>query len=94
MKILIMEIELRASWVHSLKEKRTIVKSIIQRLKNKFNISIGEIGNQDNHKSIIIGLSFVCVNRNIAYNVKEKVLDFLEENFETEIINVKEEIIE
>ncbi|WP_278382545.1 DUF503 domain-containing protein, partial [Clostridium tyrobutyricum] len=39
MKVLIMKITLRASWVHSLKEKRMIVKSIVQKLKNKFNIS-------------------------------------------------------
>ncbi|NLL30241.1 MAG: DUF503 domain-containing protein, partial [Clostridiales bacterium] len=35
MRILVMRITLRASWVHSLKEKRMVIKSIMQRLKNK-----------------------------------------------------------
>lgn len=43
MKILVMEVSIRVSWVNSLKEKRMIVRSITQRLKNKFNISIGEV---------------------------------------------------
>ena len=43
MNILIMEVTLRASWVHSLKEKRMVVKSIVQKLKNKFNISVAEV---------------------------------------------------
>ena len=33
MNILIMEVTLRAAWVQSLKEKRMIVKSIVQKLK-------------------------------------------------------------
>ncbi|GAA0065357.1 hypothetical protein UT300002_01380 [Clostridium perfringens] len=43
MRVLNLKITLRASWVHSLKEKRMVVKSIVQRLKNKFNVSVGEV---------------------------------------------------
>ena len=50
MKILLMKIKLRASWVHSLKEKRMILKSIVQRLRNKFNISVSEVDCQDVHQ--------------------------------------------
>ena len=38
MKILLMKLELRAEWVHSLKEKRMIVLSLTKRLSNKFNV--------------------------------------------------------
>lgn len=41
MKILAIEIKLYASWVQSLKEKRMIVKSIVGKLWNKFNGSLG-----------------------------------------------------
>ncbi|MDU1854830.1 MAG: DUF503 family protein, partial [Clostridium baratii] len=37
MNILLMKITIRSEWVNSLKEKRMIVRSISQRLKNKFN---------------------------------------------------------
>ena len=50
MKILVIKIDLRAPYVHSLKEKRMIVKSIIGKLQNKFNISIREVENQDLHQ--------------------------------------------
>ena len=45
MKILVMKVDLRAAYVHSLKEKRMIVKSIIGKLQNKFNVSIREVEN-------------------------------------------------
>ena len=49
-------IKLYASWVHSLKEKRMVVKSIIAKVQNKFNVSISEIDAQDIHKTIILSV--------------------------------------
>lgn len=42
-------VKLYASWVHSLKEKRMVVKSIISKTRNKFNVSISEADAQDIH---------------------------------------------
>jgi len=39
-------IKLYAPWVHSLKEKRGIVKSICSKVSNKFNVSIAEVDEQ------------------------------------------------
>lgn len=43
MEILAIEIKLYAPWLHSLKEKRMVVKSILGKIKNKFNVSVSEI---------------------------------------------------
>lgn len=94
MKILVMEIKIRVSWVQSLKEKRMIVNSITQRLKNKFNISVGEMFHQDNHKIIGIALSKVCSTNAIVDTIKEKVISFIEENCDGEIIEIFDETIE
>lgn len=91
MDILLMKITIRASWVNSLKEKRMIVKSIIQKLKNKFNISVSEVDRQDEHKMIVIGISAVCSDVKIVHSMKEKIIDFIEENCDGEIIDIDEE---
>ena len=54
--ILVMRVDLKANYAHSLKEKRMIVKSLTGRLQNKFNISIREVENQDLHQLISIGI--------------------------------------
>ena len=77
MKVLVMTIKLRASWVHSLKEKRMIILSICKRLRNKFNVSVSEVGWQDKHQIIVIGISAVCHSKRIIDAMKEKVLDFI-----------------
>ena len=39
-----------AEWVTSLKEKRMVVKSLVEKTKHKFNVSVAEIENQDIHQ--------------------------------------------
>lgn len=93
MKLLVLIIDLRAQQVHSLKEKRMIVRSITSRLRNTFNASVREVDNQDLHQRISIGISKIELNNNDCYSSKEKILNFIEENCEAEIIEIDDEII-
>jgi hypothetical protein len=45
--------------VTSLKGKRSIVKSVIGRLKSRFNISISEVDHQDSKTIAVVGISIV-----------------------------------
>lgn len=94
MKILVLIVELRADYAHSLKEKRTVVRSITQKLKNKFNISVNEVDSQDLHNLITIGISAICGTNAIADSTYEKILDFIECNTDAEMVNIEKEIIE
>ena len=85
-------IQLRASWVTSLKEKRMIVKSLLGRVKNKFNVSIAEIAEQDRHQTIVLGVAFVAASTAQADSITDHVLDFIEENTEAEVVDVNREI--
>lgn len=91
MRILVMRITLRASWVHSLKEKRMVIKSIMQRLKNKFNISVSEVDEQDIHQILVIGIAAVCASSSQLDSTKENIISFIEENCDAEIINIEDD---
>lgn len=91
MKVLLMRITLRASWVHSLKEKRMVIKSLMQRLKNKFNISVGEINEQDVHQILVIGIAGVCGTSAQVDSTMESIITFIEENTDAEIIRIENE---
>jgi uncharacterized protein YlxP (DUF503 family) len=72
------EMELFLSEANSLKDKRQIVKSIVGKLQNKFNISIAEVGYNDLWQRALIGIS--CVSQS-DYQVK-KILSTIERTVE------------
>ena len=69
MIIAAMTFRLHAPWVHSLKEKRMIVKSIIAQLQNRFHVSAAEIDEQDTHQIIVIGIAAIVPHNAMAINV-------------------------
>jgi uncharacterized protein len=93
MKVLIIKFTLRASWSHSLKEKRMVVKSIIQKLKNKFNISVAEVEDQDIHQTIVIGIAGICGTSSQLDSTMEHIITFIECNTEAEIVDIEKDDI-
>ena len=85
-------VKLYASWVHSLKEKRTLVKSIINKTRNKFNVSISEADAQDIHQTIVLGLACVTGTVSHADSMIDSILRFIEDNVDAEIVDVQREI--
>lgn len=92
MKILVMKITLRASWVHSLKEKRMVVKSLIKKIQNTFNVSVSEVESQDIHQSIVIGISGVCIDNRQADSTIDNITNFIYENTDAEVIHIDSSI--
>ena len=78
---------------NSLKSKRSVVKSIIEKSKNRFNISIAEVGENDKWQKSIIAFSTISNNQKIVEETIEKVINFFDSYSEVEIIKIKREIL-
>lgn len=87
------KIYLYASWVHSLKEKRMIVKSLVDKIKHRYNISIAEIENQDVHQTVVIGIACVSNNTRHANSMIQNVVEYIEDNTEALVEKVEIEIL-
>ncbi len=85
-------IKLYAPWVHSLKEKRMVVKSILAKVQSKFNISISEVDDQDIHQTIIFGMACVAGTVALADSIMDKVISFIGNTTEAEILDTWREI--
>ena len=92
MIIAAMTFRLHAPWVHSLKEKRMIVKSLIAQLQNKFHVSAAEIEAQDTHQIIVIGAAAVVPNNALADSLMDEVSQFVETATDAEILEETREI--
>jgi len=88
-----LKIKLYAPWVHSLKDKRMIVKSICTKIRNKYNVSIAEVAEQDTHQLIVLGIACVVGDMNLADSMIDNVLNFIEQCTEAEIIKIEREML-
>ncbi|MGI6642558.1 MAG: DUF503 domain-containing protein [Bacillota bacterium] len=91
MIIATMTMSLHAPWVHSLKEKRMEVKSLLTRIRRQFNVSAAEVGDQDIHQSITIGIAAVAANGAQADSILDSVVRFVEANTEARIVSIDRE---
>jgi hypothetical protein len=64
---------------HSLKEKRKVVKSLLARVRNEYNVSIAEVDAQDSWQTAILGVSCVTTSQRYAHGQLESVVRFIEE---------------
>jgi uncharacterized protein YlxP (DUF503 family) len=92
MNIAAMTFRLRASWVHSLKEKRMIVKSLTAQLQNRFHVSAAEIEEQDTHRIIVIGTAAIVPHNAVADSLMEEISRFVENSCSAEILEETREI--
>ena len=92
MIIAAMTFRLHAPWVHSLKEKRMIVKSLVAQLQNKFHVSAAEIDEQDVHQIIVIGVAAVVPHSALADSLMDEISQFVETATDAEILEETREI--
>ncbi len=57
-----LELDLLLGDVHSLKEKRSVIRPVVAELKRKFEVSAAEAGHQDLHRRSLIGVAVVAAD--------------------------------
>ncbi|MCC7162586.1 MAG: DUF503 domain-containing protein [Anaerolineae bacterium] len=78
----------------SLKGKRHVVKPILARVRNHFNVAAAEVDDLDSWQRST--LAFVCVSNDAAYahGLLEKVIDYIERNrFDANILDYQIELL-
>jgi uncharacterized protein len=72
-------ITLHLPGVRSLKEKRSIVKSLLARMRNKFNVSAAEVASQDAHGRAVLGVVCVSGSGEYASGLLQELVRWVEE---------------
>lgn len=83
------KIEIRIFDSFSLKDKRSVIKSIIAKTHRKFNVSISEVEDYDLLNKATLGLSIVSNNSQLNRKIFDSIIRFIEENYQAEIISIE-----
>ncbi|MDE0884363.1 MAG: DUF503 domain-containing protein [Myxococcota bacterium] len=87
-------IELHVHGSQSLKQKRGVVKSIVQRLRNRFNISVSEVGGQETWQRAVLGLAVVGVDDQGVRSRLGAAVEFVESLHLAEVRDSDVEVLE
>lgn len=80
-------------YAQSLKEKRSVVKSIIAKIQNKFKLSVAEIDLQNQWQIALIGVAIIANETKIVEKQITWVIEFLDNQAEFEVVEISTEIL-
>ena len=89
----ILKIDLLIPQVNSLKAKRAVVRSIVEKTKSKFKVSVAEVSDMDVYQRSGIGISVVSNDRQFVNSILDKITDFIESVGIAQVIDVKVQIM-
>ena len=74
----------------SLKDKRQVCRSLVDKTQKRFNASVSEVDTQDVHQTLTIGVAVVSGDAAHARRSMEEIIRYMEENADAELIMVEE----
>ena len=94
MNVGVCKVHLRLPGNASLKGKRQVLKSITSRIRNKFNVAVAEVDDNDFWQLAALGICCVSNSKPHANEVLSKVVDFITSSrFDIEILDYEIEIL-
>ena len=76
----VLQIELTIPSADSLKAKRQVLRSLKDRIRRSFNVSVAEVGENDQWQSAALAVVVASNNKRFANKVLSKVVDFVEKS--------------
>jgi uncharacterized protein len=86
-------IELMIHNSSSLKAKRQVVKSILGKVRSKFDLSIAEVADQDKWQRCALGFAVVTTEGGHAHSMMESIIQYVENLYLAEVVNTHIEIV-
>lgn len=93
MRVVVMEVRLDVPGVRSLKEKRGIVKSVLERIRNRFQVAAAEVAHQDHWQTAGLGFAAVGNDAAVLQGRMQKVVQFMETNAAGVVVDFRVEFL-
>jgi uncharacterized protein YlxP (DUF503 family) len=94
MVIGICTVSVRVGGSRSLKEKRRVIRSVLARVRNEFNVSIAEVEDQNSWQMAVLGVACVSSDKGYAHGLLERVVQFIDSGrFDLELLDYETEML-
>jgi len=79
--------------IHSLKDKRRIVKSLVEKSRSRFNVTVAEVADQDIHQKASIGIAVIGNDGRVLNSLLDRIIDFMDSLNLAEMVSRELELI-
>ncbi|MGE5675181.1 MAG: DUF503 domain-containing protein [Mycobacterium leprae] len=93
MFIAAIRLELSIPWAGSLKAKRQVLKSLMDKVRDRFGAAVAEVGDQDLWQRAVVGIALVSGEEGHVRDMAAKATGFVEANWEGEVCAIDVEIL-
>ncbi|MBM4083855.1 MAG: DUF503 domain-containing protein [Planctomycetes bacterium] len=93
MHVGILQVKLAIRDAHSLKDKRQVIKSLKDRIRNQFNVSVAEVDAQDAHQSAVLGMAMAGSDRRYMDGALNQVVNFVRSCPLVELVDFSVEVL-
>ncbi len=71
-------VSFRLHEIRSLKDKRRIVKSLVEKSRSRFNVTVAEVADQDVHQKASIGIAVIGNDGRVLNSLLDRIIDFMD----------------
>jgi uncharacterized protein len=77
----------------SLKEKRRVLKSMIEKTRHRFNVSVAEVADQDLHQRATLGVAVVGSDSRVLNSLLDRIIGYMDSLQMADMIDQEIELI-
>lgn len=92
MKTGTLKVRLYTDGAQSLKDKRSVIRSLKDRIRDRFNASVAEVDDQDLWQCATLGIAVVGTDETFVGKVLDKITDFLRNNPRAALIDIERDV--
>jgi len=86
-------VSFRLHEIHSLKDKRRIVKSLVEKSRSRFNVAVAEVEDQDVHQKASIGIAVIGNDGRVLNSLLDRIIDFMDSLSLADLVSREIELI-
>jgi hypothetical protein len=89
----VLELDLLLGDVHSLKEKRSVVRPIVAELRRRFAVAAAEAGQLDLHRRATVGVSVVAADAEHCSEVLDRCEQWMAQRPEVDLLSARRRLV-
>lgn len=78
---------------HSLKEKRAVVRKLVDRIQARFKLHIAEVGGQDTWQRVQLGFAVVGSDAQVVESIADEVVRSIQSSVDGQVVSIDSEVL-